>query len=288
MKIYILIQTHHCVEKARLLLRASRPIFWPIGPLIFLGGAIYSHAQFSLPLLLPALLLSFPACLFAFGINDYYDYSSDRNNPRKKAAASAKERKFVKDASLAAGFAVILLSLLASNPASALLISLAILLGYAYSVPPLRLKEKPPLDSFANGAICLFLFLAGYSFGGDFLAVFPRSLFGLLCIAGFHAFSTIPDYPADKKAGHRTFAVAFGKRSAALFALSCVLAAYLFSGVQVASVRLPLLLCAALFAAVSIFPDERLAKVVSFAVYALFIAASVLFLAGFAGVALRI
>ena len=288
MKIYILIERHHCVEKTRLLLWASRPVFWPVGPLIFLGGAIYSHATLSIPLLLSALMLSFPACLAAFGINDYYDYSSDRHNPRKKPAASAKGRKFVKDASLAAGLSVILASLLAANPASALLISLAILLGYAYSAPPLRLKEKPPLDSFANGAICLSLFLAGCSFGGDFLAVFPRSLFGLLCMAGFHAFSTIPDYPADKKAGHRTFAVAFGKQSAALFALSCVLAAYFLSGVQAASVRLPLLLCAALFAAVSLFPDEKLAKAVSFAVYVLFIAASVLFLADFTGVALRI
>jgi 4-hydroxybenzoate polyprenyltransferase len=35
---------------------------------------------------------------------------------------------------------------------------------------------------------------------------------------GVHAYSTIGDYKADKKAGYKTFATVFGKRSAAFFA----------------------------------------------------------------------
>jgi 4-hydroxybenzoate polyprenyltransferase len=39
-----------------------------------------------------------------------------------------------------------------------------------------------------------------------------------LCVCGIHALATAADYEADRAAGHRTFAAAFGRRAAAAFA----------------------------------------------------------------------
>jgi len=280
------------VGKIQLLLRASRPVFWPVGTLIFLGGLFYSHAELSPPALLLALALSFPACLFAFGINDCFDWKADRKNPRKNGvdgvALSANEREPVFRAAVLCGALVAALFLLQQNMPSALFMLAALAIGYAYSAPPLRLKEKPPLDSLANWAICLFVFLSGYSMGGDATQVFLKAAAGGLCIAGFHAFTTIPDCTADRKAGLATFAVRYGKRAAALFAAAACAVSLAFGQLTTPQLQLQLSAAIALFAAMAVCPDEKLAKWAGIAIYAAFLIAafSVVWNLAGAGVAL--
>ena len=72
------------------LLKTSRPIGWIIAPLVFLVGLSYSGADLSFLPILQMLLLSFPYCLFVYGINDVYDYESDKLNPRKKFIEGVK------------------------------------------------------------------------------------------------------------------------------------------------------------------------------------------------------
>ena len=100
-------------------------------------------------------------------------------------------------------------------------------LSYFYSAPPLRFKERPPLDSFANDVGYFFLpFLLGFSFSFSFggsisnnFDVWVDIILITFCVLGFHAFTSIADYTADKKAGYKTFATVFGKRSANFNAL---------------------------------------------------------------------
>ena len=67
-----------------LLIGVSRPAGWSTLPAFFLMGFISSGSTTITPLLiLQILLLSFPVCIAGYGINDIYDYESDKINPRK-------------------------------------------------------------------------------------------------------------------------------------------------------------------------------------------------------------
>src|SRR4029077_8116576 len=106
-------------------------------------------------------------------------------------------------------------------------------MAWLYSVPPLRLKERPPLDSLANGlGYFLLPFTMGYSLNAD-----PRSMplkFYLLalCVCGVHALATAADFDADRAAGHRTMAVAFGRRAAAVVACASFSFTFVFADFQ--------------------------------------------------------
>jgi 4-hydroxybenzoate polyprenyltransferase len=80
-----------------------------------------------------------------------------------------------------------------------------------------------------------------------------------LCVAGLHAYTTIMDITSDKEAGQRTFAIAFGKRTAAAFALLTIVLALVLGD------WLPVIvpycwLCVACYSVVVIKPSERLAR----------------------------
>ncbi|WP_291321866.1 hypothetical protein, partial [Desulfonatronospira sp.] len=73
-----------------ILLKASRPPLWPALPLVFCMGLIYGEYgllspdfRFTPLMLLQMAMLSFPLCLFTFGLNDIHDHASDSINPRK-------------------------------------------------------------------------------------------------------------------------------------------------------------------------------------------------------------
>ena len=64
----------------------------------------------------------------------------------------------------------------------------------------------------------LLPFVMGYSLGADPLGDAVEILAIGVGVCGIHALATAADYDADQAAGHRTFAVAFGRRAAAGFA----------------------------------------------------------------------
>ena len=97
-----------------------------------------------------------------------------------------------------------------------------------YSVPPFRLKERPPLDSLANGlGYFLLPFMMGYSLNADPRDDAAAVLFaGAMRVRAFTRLATAADYDADRAAGHRTLAVVFGRRTAAAFAFAAFLLAW--------------------------------------------------------------
>jgi len=98
-------------------------------------------------------------------------------------------------------------------------------------VPPVRLKERPPLDSLSNGfGYFLLPFVMGYSLGADPLAMPLKYWLLAFGVCGIHALATAADYDADRAAGHRTFAVVFGKRAAVGFAAAAFLIAICVGG----------------------------------------------------------
>jgi len=269
--------------KLSLLIKISRPLGWIVGPIVFLIGFFYVGKSLSVLPVVQILLLSFPYCLFLYGINDIYDYESDRLNPRKNVVEGVKLEKknhsFVKKASLFMVILLVISSLLTLNITNIFGMFLLLFFSYFYSAPPLRLKEKPPLDSFSNGIFYFFApFLLGFSFYGTLFDVSSKIYLITLCVVGIHSFSTIMDYSVDKKVGDKTFAVVFGKRNAAFFAFFVFVIAILFAGIQTFFISAYLVFCALLFFIYLIYPSEKLALVFFKLVYIGFLIIALLFL----------
>lgn len=198
------------------ILRVSRPRFWfyLFGPYIvgLIAGITtrgelldWRYAIFAVYFLLPANLL-------VYGVNDIFDYETDRLNAKK----SDYEQLVVPDHRRA-----LLVWILALNlpflVAAAFLFPAWMLLPLAgflffsisYSAPPIRAKAKPVLDSAFN---ILYIMPAAFAYAvtsGELPPAFAM-LAGALWTAAMHAYSAIPDIDADREAGVNTIATAFG------------------------------------------------------------------------------
>lgn len=194
------------------ILKTSRPRFWAYlaGP--FVLGAVYSSS--TIPELLEIekiiLFLYFllPANLFLYGVNDYFDRSIDRLNPKKGSKEIRYSGNRLKDLVVVLSG---LLGFIIAFPLQILpLMSVFLALSAAYSVPPLRLKTKPLLDSFSNG-LYLVPALIGFSISGRFPSL-ELVAGGLAWTMAMHTFSAIPDIKPDRRAGIRTTATFLGRK----------------------------------------------------------------------------
>ena len=212
-------------SKIALLLRVSRPIGWIFGPLVFFHGLAASQATHVAWLAWCQLIvLSFPANLVAYGINDVFDFETDRINPRKHVkgeiegiALHPKYHHFVLKTAYLFSFIILISALITRDLLNIFGISVSLILSYAYSMPPVRLKERPPLDSISIGFIVFCLFLAGFSYNKAVNDIAIQKCVPEISFTAFHAFTTIMDYSSDKATDTKTFAIVFGKRCTALF-----------------------------------------------------------------------
>ena len=211
--------------KVILLLRVSRPIGWIFGPLVFFHGFVASQAtHLSLLTWVQLTVLSFPANFITYGINDVFDYETDRINPRKHVKGTIegiildpKHHSLVLKSAHLFSFIILITALFTRNFLNILGIGFSLILVYAYSMPPIRLKERPPLDSICIGVIVFCVFVAGFSYNKTVYDLALHKCVPEISFISFHAFTTIMDYSSDKATNVRTFAVVFGKRCTALF-----------------------------------------------------------------------
>lgn len=261
------------------LLNLSRPLGWVIAPLVFVFGLYFSGAGITYIAVLQILLLSIPYCVILYGINDIYDYDSDKLNPRKKhLRLTERDKELVKRFSIYISGVLLLSSALSSNPQNIVFMILLIALSYSYSAPPVRFKERPPLDSISNGALFFVVFGLGYSYGGDVWTIPLKIYLVAMCVMGIHSFGSVMDYSTDKKAGHRTFAVIFGKRLASLFAFAVFISAILFSNIETAAIIYYFIYCSVLLLISVVIPSEKLALYLFRLIFAGFIVTAAAFI----------
>ncbi|CAN5221509.1 hypothetical protein BH09PAT2_BH09PAT2_10390 [soil metagenome] len=146
----------------------SRPVFWPSTFFAFILGVLFSHYTLSSGLLLYAFLWSFPYSLWICTVNDLADTDTDELNVNKGgisgAKISTKEYRFIKKLQWISLF-VIIFPIISTNNYILIIVSIAALaIPYIYSTYPIRMKERPPLDSLCNGGFVACVFLAGYVF----------------------------------------------------------------------------------------------------------------------------
>ena len=198
------------------LIQVSRPIIWPVLPLVYALGLNASHASVDKVVILQMVMLTFPMNLVGCGLNDIYDFESDHRSPRRRAVwgavVRAEDRPLVFTAVLAAIPFIVVGACLTRNWNNIIATVSLVLVAWLYSVPPKRLKERPPLDSLANGlGFFLLPFVMGYSLNAEPRDMPLRYYLLALCVCGIHSLATAADYEADLAAGHRTMAVAFGR-----------------------------------------------------------------------------
>lgn len=209
------------------LIKISRPRFWVYitGP--FLIGVVAASPVQSWPLIiLLGVYFTFPANLLIYGINDIFDYETDKHNPKKIAYETLVKPKEQKQLWLWIAITnapfLLLLPLLGNNGRWA--IAGFLFFGVFYPMPPIRAKIRPLIDSIFN-VLYIFPAIVGY-------AVVSKTLPSLyLCLAAafwcmaMHAYSAVPDIGADRKAKISTIATKLGKAGTLLFCLACYLLA---------------------------------------------------------------
>jgi 4-hydroxybenzoate polyprenyltransferase len=97
-------------------------------------------------------------------------------------------------------------------------------------------------------------------------------------VAGIHALASAADYEVDRAAGHRTIAVAYGKRVAAGFGFLAFLSAALVGDYESVAVRMYLSVGAVAALIAAIIPLRQVITTACVVVFAGFLIASALFL----------
>ena len=260
------------------LMQVSRPIIWPVLPLVYYLGLHAANARLSAAAIVQMAMLTFPMNVIGCGLNDLYDYESDRRSRRRRAIWGATirdaDRSLVWSAAVAMMPLVALSAIATGNTSNFIATVCLILMAWLYSVPPVRLKERPPLDSLANGlGYFLLPLVMGYSLGRDPHTMPLRYYLLALCVCGVHALATAADYDSDKAAGHRTLAVRFGRRAAAGFAFAAFLITGLAADFHGAAVRAYLAGGTLASLAAMLFPQEKVISLACVAIFAGFLIA---------------
>lgn len=224
---------------AAVLVAVSRPWFWPVSWIpayagTVLAGREWLPARADLPRAAVALLVLGPLIWGAIlAQNDLHDLPSDRVNPRKGtsplvtgAVSAARLRAWYRAIAVAALVAAVFV-----GPLFVLGVVGVLLLGWAYSVPPLRLKTRPGWDVAVNALVVGVVSpAAGWSITRPpWEFPWQFGLIGFLFTAALYVPTTVTDLAADTSAGYTTFAVRFGRRFAYRLGLVLWAAALLIS-----------------------------------------------------------
>ncbi|MDX2972416.1 UbiA prenyltransferase family protein [Kribbella solani] len=232
--------------RVRDVISIGRPAFWVVSVVPYYTGILLATRQLVPPfeewprLIIGAVVLGPLVWLAVLAVNDAYDLPSDRLNPRKSKSPLLDGRITLgtaKRLAFAAAVAAVGLSLQVGI-VFALGVLLAVLLGYAYSVPPVRLKTRAGFDVAVNAlALGAFGPLAGWAAINPDLSDFPwlMGLQGTLAAIGLYIPTTIADLEADKAAGYHTIAVRFGARTTYLIGYAAWIAAAILSVVLAAT-----------------------------------------------------
>jgi lycopene elongase/hydratase (dihydrobisanhydrobacterioruberin-forming) len=205
------------------LLKISRPRFWPyvLGP--YAVGVVAAGQANNWPLvILMGLYFTLPANLLIYGVNDIFDYETDKHNPKKtdyeELVTPKEQKKLWRNIGITNAPFLMLLPFIGIYA----LWGMAgfLFFSYFYSAPPVRAKVRPLIDSMFN-VLYVFPAVVGY---GLAVSQFPSpQLFiaaALWCMA-MHAYSAVPDIASDNKAKISTIATMLGRQGTLLFCLLC-------------------------------------------------------------------
>jgi 4-hydroxybenzoate polyprenyltransferase len=210
---------------------SSRPLSWVNTAYPFGAAYLLATGEVDLTFVVGVLFFLVPYNLLMYGINDVFDYESDRNNPRKGGVeGSLLDERLHRTTLLVATLLPVpfVAYLVAVGDAwSWLVLAISLFAVVAYSAPRLRFKERPVLDSMTSSthfvSPALYgLVLSGEGIGGAAWVVLAA--FFLWGVAS-QAFGAVQDIVADRAGGIGSIATVLGARRTVWFAFTCYVAA---------------------------------------------------------------
>ena len=215
-------------HRAGQVLLSSRPISWINTAFPFAAAYLLTTGEVDALLIVGTLFFLIPYNLLMYGINDVFDYESDLRNPRKGGAEGALLDPSLHRAVVWAGVltaAPLLIAMLwlagTGEPWSWLVLAVSLFAVFAYSVPGLRFKERPLLDSITSSTH----FVSPAVYGLVVAGAEPTWPLVALLAAFFcwgmasHAFGAVQDVMPDREAGIASVATAFGAATTVRLAL---------------------------------------------------------------------
>jgi len=205
---------------------ASRPISWINTAFPFAAAYLLTTGRFDAPLIIGTLFFLIPYNLAMYGINDVFDYESDLANPRKGGMEGAVLDRGIHRITVATAgilsLPFVLALVLFGGPLSWLVLAISLFAVAAYSVPGLRFKERPFLDSVTSSTHFVSPAVYGLALGG---AIFTPSIFALLAAfflwgMASHAFGAVQDVLPDREGGIRSVATVMGAKWTVRFAIA--------------------------------------------------------------------
>jgi 4-hydroxybenzoate polyprenyltransferase len=216
----------------RRLILISRPRFWIyiLGPFLIgfiaAGNVASISIDTALTILVLGLFFSFPANLLIYGINDIFDYETDKHNPKKQGyegLVTPEEQPELRKNIAMAVIPFMVFSLVLPDMAFwALLV--CIFCSVFYSALPFRAKANPPFDIIFSSIIYISPAVVGFFAVGGTSISWVAVAAGLLWAAAMQTYSAVPDIEADREAKVKTLATWLGQRKALLFCLLSYLA----------------------------------------------------------------
>lgn len=199
----------------RFLLKVSRPRFWfyVFGPFLvgLVAGASTRNDLLDWRIAIFAIFFLFPANLLIYGVNDIFDYETDKLNEKKAGYELLVKCEQHKQLSVLIAILNLPFMIAAISLPPATWISLAgfLFLSVFYSARPIRAKTKPFLDSAFN-VLYVMPGLFAYSMVTSEFPPLKVVIAAGCWTAAMHAYSAIPDIEADRQASLNTIATVCG------------------------------------------------------------------------------
>ena len=223
------------MQNLRFLLNVTRPRFWfyVFGPFIvgLAAGITTTDHIHNLTHLLFGIYFLFPANFLIYGINDVFDYETDKLNEKKsgyETLVTPERRKTLVFCISATNLPFIVGAIIFASTALPWLAGF-LFFSVFYSAAPIRAKTKPFLDSAFN-ILYVMPGLFAYSLVSGEFPPLQVVIAGACWTAAMHAYSAIPDIDADRQAGLKTIATVCGPYATlaicgSLYAASAILSA---------------------------------------------------------------
>lgn len=203
------------IELTKYAFRVSRFRFWLYTAGTYVVGysmGVLNWTHFFRPEYLIFLFyFFFPANVFIYGVNDFWDELTDEKNPKKgsKEEKLTKEKKASLIKIIYASLIMSLVIFIIPDLTAIIIFGIFLFLSYFYSAPPLRFKSIPFID-FSSNMLYIMPGIFGFYLASGVIPPLVLILAGFSHIAAMHLFSAIPDIEYDKKAKVKTTATVLG------------------------------------------------------------------------------
>jgi 4-hydroxybenzoate polyprenyltransferase len=187
-----------------------------------------SSSSFSVVNLIVMVLLSLAAA-GAYFVNQVYDEYGDSVNDK----VGFLRHGLVSKTGLRVGYVVCSLVALVGSALISLqlfwIMAQLVVLGYIYSAPPFRLKDRPVWGLFANaygfGWLIVFAVLPNFGLHNLGLIGWDNPFYFMAAVGSIYMLTTVADISGDRLSGKRTIAVVWGVRPSLALALMLDIAA---------------------------------------------------------------